>query len=75
MAYQVETALKRRMRACGITVVSLAGRLGMPPPTLSNQLNGYAPVSNERRSKICKILEDREKELDAEERAIRYRGY
>lgn len=61
MAYQVEVDLKLRARKCGVTVVQLASALGIPPPTLSNKLNGFSQLESDQRRAIERFLAERER--------------
>ncbi len=63
MAYQVEVDLKLRARKCRVTVVQLASVLGMPPPTLSNKLNGFSQLDSDTRRAIERFLSEKERAL------------
>jgi transcriptional regulator with XRE-family HTH domain len=56
MAYSVESEIKARMKAVGLTARDLANILREPPGTVSNRLNGFIPLSfNQRRAIVEKL--------------------
>jgi DNA transposition AAA+ family ATPase len=46
-SYIVHTDLKKLIKAAGLTVRDVAIVLGITPPCLNNQMNGYTPMSPE----------------------------
>lgn len=58
MVYREETELKKGMREKGILVRVAAGRIGIPPSTLSAKLNGYIELAGEERRIILSMIRE-----------------
>lgn len=63
---KVETALKKQIKAVGLTQIDVSLELGVPNTTLSNWLNGAVNFPDDARKSIKGIITKRLKKMIAE---------
>lgn len=68
MVYLVETDLKRRCKELGLTARHIANAIGDTPSTVGSRLNGFLPLSEEKR----RLIEDLIAETKASKSAIEH---